>query len=51
MHMFPKGKEEMHGQISGMLCQSPLSDTTFGSVRILGFLKSTNDSYAHTVET
>jgi uncharacterized protein YgfB (UPF0149 family) len=51
MHVFLIGTEEMHGHISGMLCQSPLNDTTFGSVRISGFLKSTDDSYVHTVET
>jgi hypothetical protein len=51
MHVFLIGTEEMHGYKSGMLCQSPLSDTTFGSVHILGFPKSMDDSYMHTVET
>jgi hypothetical protein len=51
MHVFPKGMEEMHGHIYGMLCQLPLSDTTFGSVHISGFLRSRDDSYAHRVKT
>jgi hypothetical protein len=51
MHVFPKGTEEMHGHIFGMLCQSPLSDTMFGSVCISGFPKSTDDCYAHAIKT
>jgi hypothetical protein len=39
MHIFLIGMEEMHAHKSGMLCLSPLSDTTFGSVRISGFSK------------
>jgi hypothetical protein len=51
IHVFLIGTEEIHGHKSGMLYQLPLSDTTFGSVRILGLPKSTDDSYAHAVET
>jgi hypothetical protein len=50
MHVFLIRMKEMHGHKLGMLCQSPVSDTTFGSVRISGLPKSTNDSYAYTVE-
>jgi hypothetical protein len=40
----------MHEYIYEMLCQSSLSDTTFGGMHISGFPKSKDESYAHTVE-
>ncbi len=51
MHEFPKGTEGIHVYIAEILHQMFPCDTMFESVRILGFPKSMDDSYAHKVET
>jgi hypothetical protein len=50
MHVFPKGLEEMHAYIAEILRRMFSYDTKFGSVRILGFSKGSNDSYGHKAE-
>ncbi len=51
MHVVPKGSEEMHVYIAETICQMFSYDTMFGSVRILGFLKGSDDLYAHKAKT
>jgi len=50
MHEFPKGTEGIHVYIAEILHQMFPCDTMFESVRILGFPKSMDDSYAHKAE-
>jgi hypothetical protein len=51
MHVFLNGLEEMYTYIAEILRQMFFYDIVFGSVRMLGFPKGSDDSCAHMVET